>query len=79
MNEHPDAETSYLTTHTQHSQETNIYDPMGFEPTIPESKLPHFHALDRAATDRLNETHKENLFLEHYLKETECETLDTTW
>jgi hypothetical protein len=40
---------------------------MEFEPTIPESKLPHIHALDRAATDRLNETHEENLFFEHYM------------
>jgi len=52
---------------------------MGFEPTIPESKLPHIHALDRAATDRLNETREENLFLEHHLKEAECEAVDTIW
>lgn len=52
---------------------------MGFEPTIPESKLLHIHALDRAATDRLSEKHEENLFLEQYLKETECETVNTIW
>jgi len=35
---------------TQHSQETNIHGPAGFEPTIPAGERPQTHALDSAAT-----------------------------
>jgi hypothetical protein len=42
-----DAEAS---TWQQHSQETNIHDPGGFEPTILASERPKTHALDRTAT-----------------------------
>ena len=39
-----------LPKNTQHSQETDIYAPAGFEPIIPASKGPQTHALDRVAT-----------------------------
>jgi hypothetical protein len=35
---------------TQYSQETDIYAPAGFEPTVPASERPQTHALDRATT-----------------------------
>jgi hypothetical protein len=35
---------------TQHSQDTDILTPAGFEPTIPASEQPQTHALDRAVT-----------------------------
>jgi len=35
---------------TQHSQQTNIHAPAGFEPRIPASEQPQTHALGRAAT-----------------------------
>ena len=35
---------------TQHSQQTNIYAPVGFEPTISAGERPQTYALDRAAT-----------------------------
>jgi len=35
---------------TQHSQETDIHAPTGFEPTIPASERPQTHALDCTAT-----------------------------
>jgi hypothetical protein len=35
---------------TQHSQETDIHAPAGFEPAIPASEEPQTQALDRAAT-----------------------------
>jgi hypothetical protein len=38
------------TRNTQHSQETNIHAPVGFEPKIPASELPQTHSLDRAAS-----------------------------
>jgi hypothetical protein len=38
----------YLTT--EHSQETNIHAPVGFEPTIPASARLQTYAVDRAAT-----------------------------
>ena len=34
----------------QHSQQTDIHAPTGFEPTIPACERPQTHALDRAAT-----------------------------
>jgi len=34
---------------TQHSQQTNINVPAGFEPAIPAIERPQTHALDRAA------------------------------
>jgi len=34
---------------TQHSQETDIYTPAGFNPTFPASKQPQAYALDLAA------------------------------
>jgi len=40
----------YLTTHTQHSQQTNIHAPVGLEPTISAGERPQTYALDRAAT-----------------------------
>jgi len=39
----------YLTTHNTHNRETSIPS-SEFEPAIPAVKLPHTHALDRAAT-----------------------------
>ena len=36
-------------SHNTHNGETSVF-PAGFEPAIPASKLPHTHALDRAAT-----------------------------
>jgi len=44
-----DAETS-IRQRTKQSQETNIHDPAGFEPTIPASEWPQTHALDYGAT-----------------------------
>ena len=41
----PDAETS-----PDNSLETDIYDPAGFEPTVPVRERPQAHALDRAST-----------------------------
>jgi hypothetical protein len=38
-----------LPDYTQHSQQTDIHAPTGFEPTIPASEQPQTHALDRAA------------------------------
>jgi len=35
---------------TQHSQQTNIHAPVGFEPTISAGERPQTYALDRAAT-----------------------------
>ena len=42
--------TCYQPENTQHSQETDIHVPAGFEPTIPASEQPQTHALDRTAT-----------------------------
>ena len=39
-----------LPDNTQHSQETDIHAPEGFEPAIPESKRPQTEALDRSST-----------------------------
>ena len=39
-----------LPDNTQHSQQTDIHAPAGFEPAIPGSERPQNHALDRAAT-----------------------------
>jgi len=39
-----------LPDNTQQSQETDIYAPAGFEPTIPASERPHTYALDGVAT-----------------------------
>jgi len=39
----------YLTTHNTHNRQTSM-PPVGFKPTIPASKRPQTHALDRAAT-----------------------------
>jgi len=36
---------------TLQSQQTDIHNLAGFEPTIPASELPQKHALDRAAAD----------------------------
>ena len=38
-----------LPDNTQHSQDTYIHSPAGFEPAIPSSECPHTHALDNAA------------------------------
>jgi len=39
-----------LPDNTQHSQQTNIHAPVGFEPTISAGERPQTYALDRAAT-----------------------------
>ena len=39
----------YLTTHNNHIRQTSM-PPAGFEPTMPTSKRPQIHALDRAET-----------------------------
>jgi len=39
-----------LPDNTQHSQQTNIHTPVGFEPTISSGGRPQTYALDRAAT-----------------------------
>jgi hypothetical protein len=39
-----------LPDNTQHSQETDINAPVGFEPIIAASERPKIHALDRGAT-----------------------------
>ena len=39
-----------LSENTQHSQETDIHHPAGFEPAITACEQPQNHALDRAAT-----------------------------
>ena len=39
-----------LPDNTQHSQQTNIYAAVGFEPTISAGERPKTYALDRAAT-----------------------------
>ena len=44
----------YLTTNTQHTQQTNVHAPGGFEPTISAGERSQTYALDRAA----NETDK---------------------
>ena len=43
----PDVETST----SQHSQQTAIYAPAGFEPAIPASEQPQIHALDVGLTE----------------------------
>jgi hypothetical protein len=40
----------WTSDNTQHSQETDIHAPVGFELIIPASERPQTHALDRAAT-----------------------------
>jgi len=40
--------TSDQPDNTQHSQETDIQAPAGFEPTIPASEWPQTHTLDLA-------------------------------
>jgi hypothetical protein len=39
-----------LPDNTQHSQQTNIHAPVGFDPTISAGERPKTYALDRAAT-----------------------------
>jgi len=39
-----------LPENTQHSQQTDIHAPTGFEPTISAGYRPQTYALDRAAT-----------------------------
>jgi hypothetical protein len=39
-----------LPDNTQHSQQTNIHAPVGFEPIISAGERPQTYALDRAAT-----------------------------
>jgi hypothetical protein len=39
-----------LPDNTQHSQQTNVYVPVGFEPTISAGEGPRTFVLDRAAT-----------------------------
>jgi len=39
-----------LPDNTQHSQQTNMHAPAGFEPVIPASERPQTNALDREAT-----------------------------
>jgi len=41
------AETS---DNTQHSKQTNIHAPVGFEPTVSAGERPKIYALDRAAS-----------------------------
>jgi hypothetical protein len=61
-----------LPDNTQHSKETDIHAPAGFEPTIPASERPQTHALDRVAIElvvitlkhRNNEESDEQLHLE---------------
>jgi len=48
MSDQPIAETS--PDNTQHSQQTDIHAPVGFEPTISAGERPQTYALDRAAT-----------------------------
>jgi len=38
-----------LRDNTQHSQQTDMHAPAGFEPAIPASERPQTHASDRAA------------------------------
>jgi len=42
--------TSYQPDNTQHSQETDIHVPAGFEPAVPASERPQTHALNRTVT-----------------------------
>ena len=46
----PEAKTSLK---KQHSQETNVLRPEGFEPAIPASQRPQTHALDSATTKNM--------------------------
>jgi hypothetical protein len=39
----------YLTK--QHSQQSDIHNPVGFEPAVPAGERPQTYALDRAATE----------------------------
>jgi len=39
-----------LPDNTQHSQQTDIHGPLGFEPTISAGERPQTYVLDRAAT-----------------------------
>ena len=39
-----------LPDNRQHSQQTDIHAPVGFEPTIPAGERPQIYVLDRAAT-----------------------------
>jgi hypothetical protein len=41
-----------LPYNTQHSQQTNIHAPVGFEPTISACERPKTHALDRLGLKR---------------------------
>ena len=43
-----------LPDNTQHSQQTNIHAPLGFEPTISAGKRPQTYASDRTATGTSN-------------------------
>jgi len=47
MSDRPNAETSTA----QHTTHKKYMPPAGFKPTIPASRRPQTHALDRAATD----------------------------
>ena len=76
---------------TQHSQQTDIPAPAGFEPTIPASESQQTYALDRAAIgkggfffkilvytgERLRCSMFENVVLELHIKATNCEERGT--
>jgi len=42
--------TRTLPDNSQHSQDTNVHAPVGFEPIIPASERPQTYALDRASS-----------------------------
>jgi hypothetical protein len=46
----------YLTKNNNHKRQKSVF-PAGFEPTVPASKQPQTHALDRAATGTGDDNH----------------------
>jgi len=56
-----------LPDNTQHSQQTNIHAPVGFEPTISAGERPQTYALDRAATGTGEIDSYEVIFSEHMI------------
>ena len=73
-----------LPDNTQHSQQTNIHDPVGFEPTISAGERPKTYALDHATTgtgnynitmaiyNTLVQEFTEDVWLEKLLRNNHC-------
>ena len=59
-----------LPDNTQHSQQTNIYAPVGFETSIPASQRPQTHGLDHATNG--TGTQMSLVYKNRLLKQTSC-------